>query len=92
MYLFSATYDPREKTKFMQATSEAEIERLIQKARNDVVKKQIDLGLDVITDGEIERENYIFHFARNLKGIDMQTISTKTIRDGKGLEHSFYSN
>ena len=41
MYLFSATYDPREKTKFMQATSEAEIERLIQKARNDVVKKQI---------------------------------------------------
>jgi 5-methyltetrahydropteroyltriglutamate--homocysteine methyltransferase len=59
---------------------------MIEKARNDVIKKQFDLGLDVITDGEIERENYIFHCARNFKGINMESITTKTIRDGKTLE------
>lgn len=59
---------------------------MIEKARNDVIKKQFDLGLDVITDGEIERENYIFHCARNFKGINMESITTKTIRDGKTFE------
>ena len=59
------------------------MEKMIGKARYDVIKKQVDLGLDVVTDGEIERENYIFHFVRNLKGIDMETVTTKTIRDGK---------
>ena len=58
------------------------MEKTIKKARDVVIKKQLDLGLDVITDGEIERENYIFHCARNLKGINMESISTKTIRDG----------
>ena len=58
---------------------------MIEKARCDVIKKQIDLGLDVITDGEIERDNYIFHCARNFKGINMDSIITKTIRDGKNM-------
>ena len=62
---------------------------MIEKARKDVIRKQLDLGLDVITDGEIERENYIFHCARNFKGIDMEAITTKTIRDGKGFEIPF---
>ena len=64
-------------------TDSDEMEKMIEKARNEVIKKQLDLGLDVLTDGEIERENYIYHFVRNLKGIDMDEISTKTIRDGK---------
>ncbi len=28
----------------------------------EVVEEQVALGLDVITDGEVTRENYIFHF------------------------------
>ena len=60
---------------------------MIEKARNEVIKKQIDLGLDVITDGEIERDNYIFHCARNFKGINMDAIQTKTIRDGNNTVH-----
>ena len=59
---------------------------MVEKARCDVIKKQIDLGLDVITDGEIERDNYIFHCARNFKGINMDSIITKTIRDGKNMD------
>ena len=62
---------------------------MIERARKDVIKKQFDLGLDVITDGEIERENYIFHCARNFKGINMESITTKTIRDGKILKIHF---
>lgn len=59
------------------------MEKMVQRARDEVIEKQVALGLDVITDGEIERENYIFHCARNFQGINMEFISTKTIRDGK---------
>ena len=58
------------------------MEKKIEKAREEVIGKQLALELDVITDGEIERENYIFHCARNFQGINMESISTKTIRDG----------
>ena len=60
----------------------SELEKMIEKAREEVIKKQLDLGLNVITDGEIERDNYIFHCARNFKGINMESVTTKVIRDG----------
>ena len=62
---------------------------MIEKAREEVIKKQLDLGLDVITDGEIERDNYIFHCARNFKGINMENVITKTIRDGNESRNIF---
>ena len=35
---------------------------LIKKAQKEVLDVQTELGIDVITDGEVSRENYIFHF------------------------------
>jgi len=78
----SSTYDPRDRTKVLEDVDSEELEQMIEKAREEVIKKQLDLGLDVITDGEIERDNYIFHCARNFKGINMEEVITKTIRDG----------
>ena len=41
-----------------------------------------DLGLDVITDGEVPRENYYLHFIRNgVKGIDLDVLSDKVSPD-----------
>ena len=59
-----------------------ELEEMVAKARKEVIERQVNLGLDVITDGEIERDNYIFHCARNFKGINMDSVTTKIIRDG----------
>ena len=36
--------------------------KVIDRAVEETVTEQVRLGIDVITDGETGRENYIFHF------------------------------
>jgi len=58
-------------------------EQVVQDKVREVVKVQEDLGLDVITDGEVPRENYYLHFIRNgVRGIDLEVLSDKVMRDG----------
>ena len=40
------------------------------------------VGLDIITDGEIERETYYLHLGRNLNGIDFENVKKKKGRNG----------
>merc|ERR1712215_315278 len=48
-----------------------------------VVERQVELGLDIITDGEVGRETYYMHFIRNgIKGIDLDLLSDKVMRSG----------
>ena len=54
----------------------------VERAVREVLKVQIDLGLDVITDGEINRENYVSHFCKQLRGINHDNLQLKTMRDG----------
>ncbi len=49
-------------------------------AVHDVVTAQVEAGLDVPTDGEIRRENYIHYLCRHLGGIDFDTLSHRMIR------------
>ena len=44
--------------------------------------KQLDLGIDVVNDGELPRENYFLHFVRKIKGIDADNLVAKTVRNG----------
>ena len=60
-------------------------ESLIEKAIDEVVAKQLDLGIDIVTDGEMPRETYFLHFVRNIKGIDADHVVDKTIRNGKNI-------
>ena len=69
-----------------------ELEEMVAKARKEVIERQVNLGLDVITDGEIERDNYIFHCARNFKGINMDSVTTKIIRDGTYVNVNIYTD
>ena len=48
----------------------------------EVVRDQVDAGIDVPTDGEVRRENYIFYQCRNLNGIDFERLTEKVARDG----------
>ena len=43
----------------------------------------LDLGIDVVNDGELPRENYFLHFVRKIKGIDADNLVAKTVRNGK---------
>ena len=57
-------------------------EEIFLKATKEVVKDQIDCGIDIITDGEIRRENYIHYHCRHISGIDFNKLSKKTARTG----------
>ena len=51
-------------------------------AIEEAVRDQVDAGVDVPTDGEVRRENYIFYQCRNLNGIDFEHLTEKVARDG----------
>ena len=59
-----------------------ETESIFLKAAKEVIDDQIECGIDIITDGEVRRENYIHYHCRHLKGIDFNQLSKKVARTG----------
>ena len=59
-----------------------EAEALLDRATREVVEEQVDLGIDIPTDGEIRREDYIYYHGRHLDGIDFFELSKKSMRSG----------
>ena len=57
-------------------------EDLFRMATEEVVKDQVTAGIDIPTDGEIRRENYIHYHCRNLEGIDFKNLTKTRLRDG----------
>ncbi len=57
-------------------------EKIFNKASKDVIDDQIECGIDIITDGEIRRENYIHYHCRNIDGIDFNRLTKKVARTG----------
>jgi 5-methyltetrahydropteroyltriglutamate--homocysteine methyltransferase len=58
----------------------AALEAILDAATVEVVREQDALGIDVPTDGEIRRENYIHYHCRHLVGIDFATLTEKRMR------------
>ena len=56
------------------------LEAILDAATMDVVREQDALGIDLPTDGEIRRENYIHYHCRHLVGIDFATLTEKEMR------------
>ncbi|MGI9437406.1 MAG: cobalamin-independent methionine synthase II family protein [Geminicoccaceae bacterium] len=56
------------------------IEAVLDQATIDVVREQDDLGIDIPTDGEVRRENYIHYHCRHLLGFDFETLTEKQMR------------
>ena len=67
-------------TYFLENASGSETEELIRKAVKETAQLQADIGLDVISDGEFRRENYVYHFCRKLRGVDFYNLCAKYIR------------
>ena len=54
-----------------------EAEALFKKAAGEVIADQVAAGIDIPTDGEVRRENYIHYHCRHLEGIDFKTADPK---------------
>ena len=55
---------------------------ILDRATVDVVKAQVRLGIDVPTDGEVRRENYVHYHCRHWDGIDFGRLTRRSLRDG----------
>ncbi|XP_022784714.1 uncharacterized protein LOC111325214 isoform X1 [Stylophora pistillata] len=72
---------PSEYNRFLQNSSSTDIEELFTRAIREVIEIQSEAGLDVITDGEVRRENYVNYFCRKLNGFDFKNLCLTSIRD-----------
>ena len=59
-----------------------EAESIFLKAAKEVIEDQIECGIDIITDGEVRRENYIHYHCRHITGVDFNTLTEKIARTG----------
>ena len=59
-------------------------EQLIR-ATEDAIRDQINCGVDIPTDGEQRRENYIHYHCRHLEGIDFVNLTEKVHRNGAAV-------
>ena len=57
-------------------------EEIFLKATKQVIIDQEKCGIDVITDGEVRRENYIHYHCRHLDGMDFDKLTEKVTRTG----------
>ena len=55
---------------------------IITRGVHEAVHDQVDAGVDIPTDGEIPRENYIHYHCRHLNGIDFDHLTEKVLRGG----------
>lgn len=55
-------------------------EMLFRRATAEVIADQIDAGIDVVTDGEVRRENYIHHQCRSFSGFDFGRLASRDMR------------
>ena len=59
-----------------------ETESIFLKAAKEVIGDQIECGIDIVTDGEVRRENYIHYHCRHITGVDFNTLTEKIARTG----------
>lgn len=57
-------------------------ESIVDRGVQQAVTDQVDSGIDIPTDGEIIRENYIHYHCRQLNGFDFENLTEKTLRNG----------
>lgn len=65
----------------MQAMG-TEAAEILARGTKEAVLDQVNAGIDIPTDGEVRRENYIHYHCRHLDGIDFDNLTTINIRGG----------
>lgn len=62
--------------------SEKNILALLDRATVEAVQDQIDCGIDMPTDGEQRRENYVHYQCRHFEGFDFENLTETVQRNG----------
>jgi len=61
---------------------DAVFEELFQRATKMAIDEQVTAGIDIPTDGEMRRENYVHYQCRHLSGFDFENLTKRVVRDG----------
>ena len=70
---------------YTQDSASSVPEDLLQRATEDAIQDQLECGIDLPTDGEQRRENYIHYHCRHLEGIDFANLTRKVHRNGAAV-------
>jgi 5-methyltetrahydropteroyltriglutamate--homocysteine methyltransferase len=65
-----------------EGLSEAERTAIFDRATQEAVAEQAALGIDIPTDGEIRRANYVHYHCSHLAGFELDTLTECTMRNG----------
>jgi len=52
------------------------------RAAEDIIDQQIAAGIEVPTDSEVRRENYIHYHCRHVSGFDFDHLEHRVMRSG----------
>lgn len=64
------------------AAQTAEDQALMDRATGDAVRDQLACGIDLPTDGEVRRENYVHYQCRHFEGFDFVNLTERVLRNG----------
>ena len=81
----TTTADPTKAYETYLHARQDEVEALLDKATREVVEEQVHVGIDIPSDGEVRRENYIYYHCRYLYGIDFSRLTEKVMRSGSWI-------
>lgn len=57
-------------------------EAILARATQEIIDDQVSCGIDIPSDGEIRRENYIHYHCRHIDGIDFERLTETSLRQG----------
>ena len=77
-----ATSDPTRQWEAAMAALGPDAEAVLARGVKQAVEDQRQAGIDIPTDGEIPRENYIHYHCRHLNGFDFDQLTEKQLRGG----------
>lgn len=64
------------------SAGDADAQALMDRATDECIADQIECGIDIPTDGEIRRENYVHYQCRHFDGFDFTNLTERTLRNG----------
>ncbi|NIA69843.1 cobalamin-independent methionine synthase II family protein [Pelagibius litoralis] len=59
-----------------------EAETIFTEGTRQVIEDQVSCGIDIPTDGEVRRENYVHYHCRHLDGFDFEKLTHRVLRGG----------
>ncbi len=70
---------------YVSSQPDTDTVELLDRATRDAIEDQLECGIDIPTDGEQRRENYIHYHCRHLQGIDFEDLTSRVHRDGAAV-------